>query len=222
MSSYAKIMNFGPVVQTSPLNNPLTYCAVSELDNGFLHAAGGNKTIGKYTKPCQMFMSDYCANNWDAICENASRDMTTSFPNEIGNKDNGAFSYGRTNELTAGDILIRNTASKKYLSEASASCALVYEPFDPLTATSPMISQFSPNSGNKCVVLYEVNPRTIDMDPVMNKMLQNPMPCMDILVKIYNNMKRQNKIESLKGTRLYNLFISQQFQYFVQKSGSLN
>lgn len=215
--SYASITNFGPSVEDSAVNNPLTYCMTTNLDNSFVHTAGKRK--GNDSKSCQMFMSDYCANKWDNVCEYASQNTDSYYPNGISscmkNIKGACIATGLGNQFTQGDILVRNTAAKKYLTQMSANCELKYEPFDPLVASSPMIRYFEPSCNSGCVPVYEVDPNQIDHDPVMNKILQNPLIAMDILINIYNTAKRLGKFDALKNTKLYRFFITAPFQQYV-------
>ena len=122
-----------------------------------------------------------------------------------------------------GEILVRNTAQEKYLVAMSNNCQRAYEPFDPTVANSPLISTWVPmgngcnNQGNcetsnTCIPIYAVDAKTIDDDPVMNKVLDKPYIAMDLLVNIYNNAKASNTLRDLKGTRIYNFFMSKPFQ----------
>ena len=168
-------------------------------------------------------MSDYCAVDWNSNCEYASANTNSSYPNMIQqcNKVNGAcIGSGIGSAFTQGEMLIRNTASKKYLTQESTNCAIKYQPFDPLTPTSPMIRYFEPvcNMRGNCVPVYEVDPDKIDEDPVMNKILSNPIIAMDILLNIYNSAKRMGKLEGLRNTRLYNFFSSPVFQNYANSS----
>ena len=71
---------------------------------------------------------------------------------------------------------------------------------------------------NMCVPEYEVNHTTIDNDPVMNKILMNPRIAWDILVNIYNTAVNKGTITKLKGTKLYNLFQTVEFQTYIKQS----
>ena len=220
MNMYNRISNFGQGVSNLPVNNPLTYCLSQSLDNDFMHGAIGN-TIGPYSKNCQNFMSQYCANNWNNICEVASDNQEISYPNNLQScRTNN--SIGCKN-LTAGEILIQNTATKKYLVEMFGGCRLEYEPFDPTVASSPLISYWVNGCGcnsqgnDKCVPSYEVDPKTIDSDPVMNKILAKPIIALSILINIYNTANRKRTLDNLKGTKIYNLFMSTPFQNYIKQ-----
>jgi len=218
--SYANIIDFGPSVENEPNNNPLAYCMTTDLNNSFIHTAG--KKRGPYSKSCQMFMSDYCAANWDGACEYASANTNSNYPNTISqcnvNTQGACLGTGLGSQFTHGDMLVRNTAAKKYLSKISSSCCRKYEPFDPQVPTSPMISYFESDCRSKCIPIYEVDPKTIDNDPVMNKILYNPLIAIDILINIYNSAKRLGKLDELKDTKLYRFFITAPFQQYVKNS----
>lgn len=226
---YASISEFGKNEQ-SPMSNPLSYCAVSELDSSFTHASNG-QNMGPDSGACQTFMAHYCANDWNGICEFQSHDQTKYLPNTMAtcnaSHGNGSLSpSGLGNSLTKGQILIRNTAAEKYLGSMSSNCKRVYEPFDPTVADSPLIGKWIQNgdscgngicnSQGSCVPIYRVNPKTIDADPVMNKILAQPHIAMDILVNIYNNAVKENTLNSLRGTKLYHLFMQPFFQHIVK------
>ena len=215
MSSYKCISNFGQGVNNST-NNPLTYCLLQTDDPKFLHGGIAGTVSGANNKNCQAFMSDYCAGGWDDICEYASNNQTTAYPNTLSKCGGNGYSEGKA---TAGDNLIRDTASKKYLSKMGGTCSLKYEPFDPTVASSPMVSfwegQCNIQGNNGCVPVYEVDAKTIDNDIVMNKILARPWIAWNILVNIYNTALRKNTMDSLKGTKLYNFFYSPAFQKYV-------
>ena len=215
--SYTRIVNFGHSVQKSPYNNPLTYCMTSDLNNSFVHTSGQRN--GPYSKSCAMFMSDYCANDWNGVCEAASRNTNNQYPNTVMphmlSKASGAcFGSGIGNQFTQGELLVRNTAAKKYMTKMSSNCGIKYEPFDPMVPTSPMISYWESTSG-ACVPMYEVDHKTIDDDPVMNKLLAKPELGIDILLNIYNTSVRQNKLHLLEGTKLHSFFNQKLFQQYA-------
>ena len=221
--SYARIVNFGPSVEQTPSNNPLTYCMTTDLNNSFVHTAGERR--GPYSKACQMFMSDYCAKNWNGICEVASRNTNNHYPNtampwmcdKMDPTSGACLGTGMGSQFTQGENLIRNTAAKKYLSKMSSNCCLKYEPFDPQVPTSPMISYWEGGCDlrGSCTPMYEVNPHTIDRDPVMNKILSKPILAIDILLNIYNTAKRLGKLHELQGTKLYHFFHTKMFHAFA-------
>lgn len=240
MNSYASIGNFGPGVNNSPQSNPLSYCTLTGLDSGFMHTLGSAGTLsGPGNAQCQLFMAQYCATNpegWNGICEYMSQDTNRGAnPNTVqtcNGPSGSCFSSCIGNALTNGQILIRNTAQEKYLVAMSNNCQRIYEPFDPTVAGSPMVSKWMPVSNGascgsaqgcsapgKCIPIYAIkDPKNIDNDPVMNKVLAQPWIATDILVNIYNNAMRNGTLQQLVGTKLYRFFMNPQFQQIV-KSG---
>lgn len=213
---YRQISNLGSNILT-PVDNPLTYCLNDEIDNQFLHGSSAITIDGQHSKKCQRYMSQYCANNWDQFCEVASKNTKRYWPNQwsnvMGSDDSIAL------DLSAGEILIKNTAKEKYLF-GMYNCVRKYEPFDPNVANSPMISYWEPSNdtyARNCVPIYKVDPKTIDNDVVMNKILDNPKIAPELLVNIYNTMKREGTLRGLKGTKLGNWYNTQ--QYFLAKGG---
>ena len=187
----------------NPVNNPLTYCLNNDLGQRFMH--GGQADImGPNSRQCNLFMSEYCSKKWDSFCDNAYKFSDSYFPNSI---DSWANSIAPKN-LTAAEGLIYNTASRKYLIQM-IGCFKKLAPFDPNVATSPMISYWTDGDSNtNCVPVYAVNPSEIDNDYVMNKILDKPSIAPDILINIYNTMKRQNTLFQLDNTRIGKFFKS--------------
>jgi hypothetical protein len=218
---YDQIGNFGS--NSNIQSNPVSYCFTSALDSSFAHGGvGGNGYMGADNKQCQIFMGAYCADEWNGVCEYASRNIQTGGVVNFLAPCNGM--QGGT-EVTKGDVLVRNTASEKYLQKMSSNCQRVYEPFDPTTAGSPLISTWKPASEgcgsgncpstNSCIPIYGVDPKTVDADPVMNKILAKPQIAMDILINMYTNMVKIGSLHLLRGTKLYQYFSSATFQNIV-------
>jgi hypothetical protein len=148
-------------------------------------------------------LSDYCAQGWDNYCELASKNTDTRYPSvmELGERS-------ATSNLTAGEILIRNTAMRKYLYKMIGGRKL-FEPFDPTVADSPMISkwiedEYSENTSMRA--MYSVDPSTIDEDIVMDKILMKPDIAKDILINIYKTMKKKGTLHKLHNTKLGKFF----------------
>ena len=205
MSTYKCISNFGKGAADVPVNDPVTYCLAQTVDNEFMHGTIGQTISGTYSKNCQVFMSDKCAANWDGICEYSSNNRSFH-PNNI--QKNCSY-----NNLTSGEILIQNTATRKYLVENLGSCSIKYESFDPTVASSPIIGSLQ----GDCIPVYAVDPKTIDSDIVMNKILHKPIIAIDLLVNIYNTAKLKETFNNLHGTKIYNFFMSHPFQKYIRK-----
>lgn len=220
MNSYAVISGFG---SSDPSNsNPLAVCAVTPLDGGFNNKLGANGLLDSSNRQCQIYMGSYCGQKWDGVCEYLSKD-TSSIPNMVHTTPHLSGGIGSNNlgGFTRGELLIRNAAADRFLVKMSDNCSRSYEPFDPTTADSPLISTWLPDSSKTvgtsiCVPIYDVDAKTIDQDPVMNKILDKPYIAMDILINICTNRLKNRTVFELKGTRLYDLFSSQGFQQVVR------
>lgn len=187
------------------------------LENQFLH---GSTSVfyNQHAPICQAYLADYCANNWDGFCEYASVNKNRSYPNSIQNWSLPS-EAGCSQNLNAGQILVRNTAANKYLVEMIGA-KKQYQPFDPNVATSPMVGTWvstDPNSKVPGIPVYAVDPKTIDNDPVMDRILSEPIIAPDILINIYNTMKRNGLLADLKGTKLGNFFNT--YSYFKSRGG---
>lgn len=208
---YSKIARFGPN-EYSPVNNPLTYCLGKNMDIKFLHGSSAMSIDGQQSKACQAYLSQYCAENWDGFCEFASKNTNTDYPNNWGTNESPC------KDLTAGEMLVNNTAKRKYLKTMNNGVQK-FAPFDPNVASSPLISYWVPGSGysDHCVPVYSVNPDEIDNDVVMHKLLENPKIAPDILININNTMRREGTLNSLEGTKLGNFYSTN--AYFKSKGG---
>lgn len=226
MSTYKCISNFGQGAARAPSNNPLTYCLSQTLDTEFTHGAISETVSSVNGRNCQAFMSQYCANGWDDVCEYASKNNSPIYVNHLSKC--GSASNLECKGLTSGEILIQNTATRKYLVEMRGEqCSVKYEPFDPTVAASPLVAFWyngcNTQGNGGCVPVYAVNPDEIDNDPVMNKILNKPIIAWSVLINIYNTAKRKGTLNDLKGTRIYRLFMGKPFQnYLIAMTKDLN
>ena len=187
MASHSTVLN-GPYYN----NDPLTYCIGRDASQSFNHG-GYAETYGQNSKPCQAYLAERCARKWDDVCEMAAAPRTNEEykirANPIGK---GA------PQLNSGDILLVNTAQRKYLWRMF-NCEKVMEPFDPLAIGSPTITTWR---GIYCRPLYAVDPSTIDADPVMNKILEKPWIAVSLLRNIKETMTRNGNFRQLERTKL--------------------
>jgi hypothetical protein len=192
--SYVHARNFGCVSNLPIYNNdPLTYCMESQTSPAFNHSSSW-MSIGQNSQPCQIYLASRCAQKWDGICEQLSNISTSvSTPVQTTSQSNGMY-------LTPGDILLVNTAQKKYLAKMlGTDCNIKTSPFDPVAlGGSPYITYYVGN----CYPVYVVDPANIDNDPVMNKLLSKPWIAVDFFIKLKNSMLQIGLFTSLKGTRL--------------------
>lgn len=136
--SYRTIQDFGSNLQKIP-EEPLTYCMLDGLNAQFMHGAQG-KIFGRYNRECAEYISSRCAVNWDEVCQASSTNTNPNFPDMTGREPECC-----SNELTQGQLLIRDTAYKKYLL-VSTNCNVRCEPFDPTVVDSPLICYEYPDT----------------------------------------------------------------------------
>lgn len=215
--SYRSISNFGSCSEQNISNNPLTYCLTTTLDSSFAHGAIANSLTSNTSRNCQVYMAEYCAKNdneWEknGVCDIMSRNKNKHYLDLVHTHSSPVNTHYIDN-LTYGEKLIRNAASRKYISEMNNVCEINKTPFDPTSASTPLVTLWSDN----CVPLYEVDPKKIDNDPIMNRILQKPIIAIDILVNIYRNAVKKGILYKLKDTKLYKFFISQDFQDYINK-----
>ena len=111
-------------------------------------------------------------------------------------------------------FLPQECRDEEYQRKLILDCSKKFEPFDPNVASSPLISYWTPSDGSdNCVPIYSVDASKIDTDPVMNKILAKPAIALDILINIYNSMKRANTLSQLSGTKL-GVYYKNNSQYY--------
>ena len=195
-NNYTKIKNFGGNIST-PIDNPLSYCLQDGLNQRFLHGSSSAHITPQSTE-CKLFMSQYCAKNWDNYCEYAYSNKNSQYTIGAAPDIIGGVQYN-----SLGNTLLLDTAKEKYL-KSMQNCCRVSVPFDPTVAMSPNITYWKNSSGASCIPTYEIDPTAIDNDIVMNKILVTPAPYLSLLKSIYGSMKRDGSINSdiFKATKL--------------------
>lgn len=200
--SFAKIIRFGDSLANSlPVysSDPLTYCIGNTIDQRFNHGASNADIYGQNSNMCQVYLAQRCARNWDSVCEKAYDPRTND---EYVTRALTASSATTTPivGLSSSEILLLNTAHEKYIVGMAGDCQLKVEPFDPMNPSSPMISQYV---GRYCVPSFAIrDPSSIDDDPVMNRLLNNPRIARQLFANIRNTMIRKGTFHQLAGTRL--------------------
>lgn len=193
--SYCPISNFGCKQSNdhSIENNPVTYCVANRIDSQMSHGSASHN-LNSNSAECQSFMSDYCANHsHDTVCQIAFNNPEKHHPNHLANNPVHL-------ELTAGEILVRNTAMKKFTKSVQNGIQ-VHQPFDFNVAHSPLISFWKPVDHSKpMVITYEIeNFVNIDNDDVLNRILMKPTIALDILHGLWETHKNDSRLE---GTHL--------------------
>lgn len=198
MNKYRNISTFGSNL-VDYASNPINYCMGDTINKSFLNPTSANQ-ISQYGDKCQMFMAEYCSLGWDDVCELSSNNNNTSYPNFI-----GPTKYKLTTQtLTAGEMTIVNTALRKYISDDS-KCVWIFDQFDPMVSNSPLVRKLDYKNS---FVYYEVDPNKIDDDILMDKILLKPDIALDLLINIYNTMKRKNTLKDLINTKLGKFFMA--------------
>jgi hypothetical protein len=189
-------------------DDPIAMCLSQGLDRKFSYGGAAGNLTGPQSAQCQNMFADRCAKEWDGFCEyyyqeygkNGKNGNNRIWPNVVSRQWEAK--YNIPSYATLGDHLLRNTAERKYCTYVN--CSPQMAPFNPLDPNSPFISTNKTIGVSGCVPLCSnINPKTIDSDPVMNRMLENPEPVLPTLVNICNTA-RQQKI-NLKGTKLGNV-----------------
>jgi hypothetical protein len=174
---YRTFSEIAPHINES--TDPLFYCLPDNVNKSF--HIGSMAQNYKMTSPsCQALASSVCALDWSGSCEILSHDPTVLQPSTLPIYAN----FPGNQSMTYGDILVWNTAFKKYGDFSGCKTQSYY--FDPTVANSPLITE--PVSRNVFVPLT-VDPKKIDSDPVMNKMLMKPLMYYAILMNIKNTCK---------------------------------
>lgn len=211
---YSNITDFGNVNESN--NDPATYCVLDGLDSQFLHGSIG---FQKGNFLCSEYMSNRCATDWDNLCDAYSDRKSINYPRPQ------CCPAG----LTDGEAFLRETAFKRYLLSVK-NCYSVCEPFDPTVANSPQVCYFSSTAGsigptpyskweidgqtvyNSCNVgdnspcekIYgftEAQMKSLDADPVMNKLLSNPNVAIDLFAALARWVSSTSNWNKVAGTR---------------------
>jgi hypothetical protein len=169
---------------------------VDTADKNYQH--GSNSVdFGPRSQKCQLYMAERCAKKWDGFCEffyrehnNTSFQRNQPYPNcNINQSYLG--SYGLNPQLTTGQQLLSNTAQLKYCD--FANCQAKYEPFDPMNPNSPMISYYVDGAlGENCIpICNKINVAELDNDPVLNRLIADPMAGGATLINMCNTAQRE-------------------------------
>lgn len=188
--SYRLLRDMAPTANIPPEgeNSPLTMCLVDTMDRKFHHGGETSQFTGTRSVNCHHFMAQRCAKKWDGFCEyfyrengpdGGNRALTL---NPIGKEWEAKYNTVQT----LGEHMLKNTAEQKYCT--FSDCTEKVVPFNPITPNSVQITEHH----GACIPTCTVDPKTIDDDPVMNRLLDNPMVAPVTIINICNTMKNQN------------------------------
>ena len=207
MSNYVRIKNFGFTSATPETTNPdhkaLGMCLSDTLDRKFKYGSAVGANSGPRSMQCQNYMAQRCADKWDGFCEyyyqqygpNGSTPLIPgAWPNSVWRPWEEA--YGLNFQMSLGDQMLKNAAERKYCK--LQNCTPTVSPLDPTDPNSVKVATYADYTG--CVPVCKVDPQTIDKDPIMNRVLQNPTIAAGTLVNICNTSKREGI--NLTGTKI--------------------
>lgn len=203
---YSTISNLGKSVQYhTDHGDPLTYCLQSDYNSEWMHGSTvSNLLSSSHCEPCQLYMSERCAEKWDGACAAYyQKNQDTFWPN-LGAVD--LQSQKRANNFlkytpTTGENMIRNTIEKRFFLYPSTST--VKAPFDPNMASSPLYTRFHVDNMNPQWTLHPLSIGTIhDNDHYTNLMLDNSKVCFDLIARFHKIFAQQPTLMSkISGTQ---------------------
>lgn len=134
-------------------------------------------------------MAEYCAqSDFDNFCQVAMELNTYDYyPNNVAidslsnNFCNLYFKYKPTN----GQMTLRNACERKFLEYPAVM--RTYQPFDYTVANSPLVPMYQSMIENvgKPVLKNLDDPQVIDSSELVKKMVEFPITCFDVLLRIY-------------------------------------
>lgn len=200
MSNYTRIAQFGEDLQVN-LNKGLALCLMDGTDERLSWGPTVANRLGPASEGCQAFMAEYCANGWDKYCDiyytKNNLDDTRYFPNNFAPRSEFC-------SPSLGESLLQNAAQLRYF---NLPCNRTWqEPLDYTDASSPMITKYIDRRDMNQASLNPktVNNRTIDQDPLMQRMLTNPNVVEQELKAIYhlsNNPRLRGSDADIRKTK---------------------
>jgi len=197
--SYPKIRDFGGCLRTND-NNAVAESLLYNQDFKFGFGPGNVDSFGPAGINSQAYMAQRCANTWDKYCE------IYYLENDAGNEryyPNTFKSNDGQCSTNLGTSLLKNAGELRFLNFDKGGCDgeqdnVWYEPLNPLIADSPMVKKYTYRRALCNSTLTDhVDNRTIDSDPLMQRMLANPNPNKNTLKQIYilTQMNRNNVLQ---------------------------
>lgn len=209
-NTYMPIKQFGASNQppcSGTGNDPLQYC-LTESSDGKFFAGGIGNLFGPRSQRCIDYMGQRCGKNWDGYCQYyyENNSDTNSWPNQRAWPNTSEplawqNDFGLNPTLTTGEQLLQNAARNRFCK--MVNCQPRYEPFNPTNPDSVSIVYYETlnGCGQECVpVCNNFDPATLDNDPVMNRMLENPKAAASTLINMCNSAKRDGI--DISGTKL--------------------
>ena len=174
--SYSELKYLGPALVSSV--DPSGSCVGHKYKWEY-----GGSGITPTSSKCGGYMAERCSKVWDSHCEIYSHDLQTSVADTL-QDETGV-------QLNVGEKFIRNALQDKYCKVLNTDkCKQVCEPFIGSDVDSPIVCRYEGECYNTCEY-----PHNYD-DNLVNKCLDNPGVCDNVLDNICNNSK------DIDGTRL--------------------
>lgn len=195
---YSTISNLGKSVNYhTEQDNPLTYCLAPKFESQWIHGSTTtNKLMTPQCEPCQLYMSERCANEWDDACEMyVANNQDTAWPNmgAIDYVSQRNANYYLQHTPTTGEHMIRNSIEKRFFIYPSSS--MIHVPFDPNMASSPYYTKISTESQTPTWMLNPQMMGTLHNDDKYTRlMLENPKTCFDLLARFHKLSTQQPQL----------------------------
>lgn len=210
MSNYANISDFGNnscSEALTPIQEALSHCLPRHTSHLSYHGSAAAHS-GPHSDDCKSFLAEYCAYKWDKVCDTLASDKEAHHTNKQIN--------AAGEEMNNAEAHIRKTAGKKYI-VGMKHAEKFHRELNPVSSRPITVTHYRATGNITPVPVYMVDPKSIDQDPVMQRILESPQVYMDILINIYNSMKQAGKLQSLKGTRLGYFYTTN--YYFSSRGG---
>ena len=221
ISQFAEFLNYRNTNPVDP-SNPLTYSIVPTFNSMFLHGASISKLNNRtWSRNVQNFMADYAAIHWDGFSEAYVLLNTDTVWANSAAIDIHAYTLCMSYlnyKPTQGEQMVRNGAERRFL--WFPYTPVMQEPFDYTVANSPLVTYFTPlyNSG-PCLFRNLDCPERVENDPLMRKVLEDPQPCLDVLVRIYGAYRNSHPQVRIQGTTLADYF--EKKAYYFERAGAM-
>jgi len=189
---YTRLKDFSYLKGEDTTQRSLGMCLSDSLDRTFQYGGEVGSNSGPQNAQCQSFMADKCANKWDGFCEyyykQCGKDGPSRYqgPNTVWRP--GVDKFGLNQPISLGETLLKNTAERKYCEMKNCKSTMV--PLNPMDPYSPKVKLYTSYEG--CTPVCKVDSKTIDSDPVMDRLLRNPNVGAGTLINICNTAKNEN------------------------------
>jgi len=198
--SYANFFNFGKslnnnIAYTNSPANPLTSTIMPNYNTQFNHGATA-RWSRTFSTESATYMKELAVGKhgargpWNTYCEAYYLANPENYWPNLGALNTNAFVLVNTHNIppnSVGQNLLRNSLELYCVHYPSAT--FNQEQYDPNIANSPIINISNSLAGN-CPAIVTL-PQNPDSDPLLNKVLQDPTACADVLAYIWAAVMRK-------------------------------